>query len=107
MELSEVMIGMDWQRALFVMLLGGGMTGMFWLVTSNPWPGVFLTACTTMWFLAEARDMRIECEGRKEEVAELERHVVALKTVIHEMAVQEAKHSLRRGAGPFSSSNSL
>ena len=98
---------MDWQRTLFAGLLGGGMTGMFWLVTSNPWPGVFLTACTTMWFLAEARDMRIECECRKEEVAGLERQVVMLKRAIHEMAVQEAKQSLRRGAGPFSSSNSL
>ena len=104
----------DWQRALFAMLLGGGLTGLLRLVTLNPWLGVFVTACTTMWFLAEASDMWAECEGKCHEVVELEKQVVVLKSAMQEMAVMNSdqetryrRHSLRESKAHFSSSNSL
>jgi hypothetical protein len=90
MELQDVMV-IDWQRALFAGLLGGGVTGLLRLVTLNPWLGVFVTACTTMWFLAEACDMWNECESKKEEVAELEKQVVVLKSAMQEMALMDSE----------------
>jgi hypothetical protein len=91
MELQDVMMVIDWQRALIAGLLGGGVTGLLRLVTLNPWLGVFVTACTTMWFLAEAWDMWNECESKKEDVAELEKQVVVLKSAMQEMALMNSE----------------
>ena len=108
MELRDVtMSGIDWQRALFAMLLGGGLTGLLRLVTLNPWLGVFVTACTTMWFLAEASDMWAECEGKCHEVVELEKQVVVLKSAMQEMAVMNSElESVNRRLGSRNRSRS-
>lgn len=93
MELGDVMLMMDWSwhRVLFAALLGAGTTGCIRLITVNPWVGVFVTACTTMWYLGEASELEWENQARKAEVAELEKQVVALRSALHEMSLANSE----------------
>ena len=86
------MVGVEWHRAVFAVLLGAGTTGFIRLITANPWLGVFLTACTTMWYLGEAGELEGEYQAKKEEVVELEKQVIVLKSALHDMATSKSEY---------------
>ena len=93
MELKDVMMMMDWpwHRVLFAAVLGAGTTGCIRLIMVTPWVGVFVTACTTMWYLGEASELEWENQARKAEVAELEKQVVVLRSRLHEMSLANSE----------------
>jgi hypothetical protein len=91
MELGEI----DWMVTDFAWVTRIGvagvmavtLTGMLYLVTHNPWASVFACAAGMGWVLLDYCQMYAEERARFNEVVELEKQVVVLRSTLQEMAV--------------------
>jgi hypothetical protein len=63
------------------------LTGLLYLVTHNPWASVFACAAGMGWVLLDYCQMCAEERARCNEVVELEKQVVVLRSTLQEMAV--------------------
>ena len=85
MELRDVM-RTDWRRALMAGMIGGCTSLVLRLVVTDPWVGVLVTAAVMAWFMLEALAQCEENEALKQDRAEMEKMVVALRSTMHEMS---------------------
>ena len=85
MELRDVM-WTDWRRALLAGMFGVVTGLLLRLVVTDPWVGVHVTAAVMAWFVADSSARSEENEALKQDRAELEKMVVALRSTMHEMS---------------------
>jgi hypothetical protein len=87
MELGEI----DWMVTVTRIGVTCGtavtLTGLLYLVTHNPWASVFACAAGMAWVLMDYCQMCAEERARCNEVVELEKQVVVLRSTLQEMAV--------------------
>jgi hypothetical protein len=91
MELGEI----DWMMADFQWVTRIGLTcgmavtltALLYLVTHNPWASVFACAAGMGWVLLDYCQVCAEERARCDEVVELEKQVVVLRSTLQEMAV--------------------
>jgi hypothetical protein len=91
MELGEI----DWMVPDFVWVTRIGvagvmavaLTGMLYLMVANPWANVFACSAGLAWLSLLYCDANSDAQARREEVVELEKQVVVLRSTLQEMAV--------------------
>lgn len=65
---------------------GVWITAALWLVTRHPWCSVFACAAAVGWLQFDNWAHAGECRAKQEEIVELEKQVVVLRSAMHEMA---------------------
>ncbi len=63
------------------------LTGMLYLMVASPWASVFACAAGMVWLELDYCQICSEERARREEVVELEKQVVVLRSTLQEMAV--------------------
>jgi hypothetical protein len=63
------------------------LTGMLYLMVANPWANVFACSAGLGWLSLLYCDANSDAQARREEVMELEKQVVVLRSTLQEMAV--------------------
>ena len=93
MELGDVvwtMTDTGVTRACISLSFGAWLAGMLYLVVQSPWVGVLACGCALGYALCEWWTATCDLQERQEEVAELEKQVVVLKSAMQEMAVLDS-----------------
>jgi hypothetical protein len=87
LEASEI-----WKGVLFSLFISTWLTGTLWLISQVPWLGVFaMGVCIGMYMLENWR-MKEEAQSLQENICELEKQIVVLKTVLNDMARSKRKN---------------
>ena len=77
----------NWQAQLIMGWCAGvWITAALWLVTRHPWCSVFACAAAVGWLQFDNWATMSECRAKQEEIAELEKQVIVLRSAMHEMA---------------------
>ena len=74
-------------RIALTWCMGAGLTGLLFLVTHNPWASVFACGAGVGWLLLDLCETSSEARDRRDEVAELEKQVIVLRSAMQDMAV--------------------
>ena len=93
-------------RGLFASCLGMWLSGMLWLMTRNPWVGVFVVGFCLGLFLLENWALDEELRRSRENVIDLEKQVVGLRSIVSKMVLGTATMEVESRRSKFRSSTS-
>ena len=106
MELAEVnpmAQGDVMSRLVFSLCVGAWTTSLMWVVSRQPWAGVFALGVSLGWVLMGYWLEMEESSERREEVVELEKQVVSLRASMSRMVQVDAALEGERRRASFRS----
>ena len=92
---------MTWTRMCIGISFGLWASSMLWLVTWNPWVGVFAVGTALGLSVLENATLAEWLETTRSETEELEKQVVSLKTTIDRMAREQTIEKVEQHRAAF------
>ena len=88
--------GRDWTTTVcFSISVGVWITGALWLIVRQPWTSVFGVGMYAGWLLMDCMHLAGEKQAQLEEIGELEKQVVVLRSRLSEMARENSHLEVR------------
>lgn len=88
-------MAMDWMGLLCAGGFAVPVTACLYLMTRHPWVSTFACVVGLGYILGNWMELDTRLQAKTEEVAELEKQVVVLKSAMHEMAVRSSQREAK------------
>ena len=86
----------DWTTTVcFSISMGMWMTGALWLIVRQPWTSVFGVGMYAGWLLMDCMHLASEKQAQQDEIRELEKQVVVLRSRLSEMTRENSQLEVR------------